>query len=56
MYSGVSVHSFLKFITVQQLSEEGLRKIGPTVETLTELETLEGHKRAVRVRMEELED
>ena len=54
MYSGVSVESFFKFITVQQLTEDGLRKIGPTVETLAELEGLEAHKRAVSLRLEKL--
>jgi len=52
MYSGVSVESFCKYITMQQLSEEGLRKLGPTVETLAELEELEAHKRAVTIRLE----
>lgn len=54
MYSGVSVDSFLKFITVQQLSEEGLKKIGSTIETLAELEELEAHKRAVSIRLQKL--
>jgi histidinol dehydrogenase len=51
MYSGVSVDSFMKFITVQQLSKKGLKNLGPTVETLAELEELEGHKRAVSIRL-----
>lgn len=54
MYSGVSVDSFFKFITMQELSEEGLQNIGPTVETLAVLEGLEGHKRAVSMRLEAL--
>lgn len=52
MYSGVSVDSFCKFITMQQLSEEGLKAIAPSVETLAELEELEGHRRAVEIRLE----
>lgn len=56
MYSGVSVDSFLKFITVQQLSEEGLKKVGSTVETLAELEELEAHKRAVSIRLQKLNE
>ena len=56
MYSGVSVDSFLKFITVQQLSKEGLRNIGPTVEKLAELEKLKGHKRAVSIRLQKLKE
>jgi len=53
MYSGVSVESFCKFITMQQLSQKGLKAIGPAVETLAELEELEGHKRAVSIRLRE---
>lgn len=56
MYSGVSVDSFLKFITVQQLSIEGLRNIGPTVEKLAELEKLKGHKRAVSIRLAKMKN
>lgn len=52
MYSGVSAESFCKFITMQQLSEEGLRELSPAVETLAELEELEAHKRAVTIRLE----
>lgn len=54
MYSGVSLHSFLKFITVQELTEDGLKQIGPTVETLAELEELDAHKRAVSLRLNDL--
>lgn len=56
VYSGVSVDSFLKFITVQQLSKEGLKKLGPTIETLAELEKLEGHKRAVSIRLQKIKN
>ncbi len=54
MYSGVSVDSFMKFVTVQQLSEEGLKTIAPTVNRLAELEELEAHKRAVTIRLDKL--
>lgn len=50
-YSGVSVDSFVKKITFQHITAEGLRHIGPTVETLAELEGLEAHKNAVSVRL-----
>lgn len=50
-YSGVSVDSFIKKITFQQITEEGLRNIGPTVEILAELEGLQAHKHAVSVRL-----
>ena len=49
-YSGVSVDSFLKKITFQRLSEEGLKNIGTTVIEMAEGEGLKGHANAVRVR------
>ncbi|GAU12501.1 hypothetical protein TSUD_377520 [Trifolium subterraneum] len=55
MYSGVSLDSFLKYITVQSLTEEGLRKLGPYVETMAEVEGLEAHKRAVTLRLQDIE-
>lgn len=51
MYSGVSVDSFIKQITLQQISREGLRNIGPTVEKLAEMEGLQAHKNAVSLRL-----
>lgn len=55
MYSGVSLDSFLKYMTVQILTEEGLRKLGPYVATMAEIEGLEAHKRAVTLRLEDIE-
>ncbi|XP_073011150.1 histidinol dehydrogenase, chloroplastic isoform X1 [Typha latifolia] len=55
MYSGVSLSSFLKYITVQSLSEEGLRRLGPYVAKMAEVEGLEAHKRAVTLRLQEIE-
>lgn len=55
MYSGVSVDSFCKFITMQQLSEKGLQSLAPAVEKLAKLEKLEAHQRAVSIRREQLE-
>ncbi|WP_313367386.1 histidinol dehydrogenase [Sphingobacterium mizutaii] len=49
-YSGVSVDSFVKKITFQHISEEGLQQIGSTVEVLAELEGLHAHKNAVSIR------
>lgn len=51
MYSGVSLQSFQKFITMQKISEEGIRNLGPTVETLAEIEGLQAHKNAVSLRL-----
>ena len=53
-YSGLSVDSFIKRITVQQLSQDGLRDIGPVVETLAACEGLDAHKGAVSVRLRSL--
>jgi histidinol dehydrogenase len=53
-YSGVSLDSFLKKITFQQLTEEGLRQIGPAVEAMAEAEGLQAHKQAVTVRLAEV--
>ncbi|NBC67286.1 MAG: histidinol dehydrogenase [Bacteroidetes bacterium] len=54
MYSGVSLNSFQKFITMQKISESGLRDLGPTVETLAKLEGLDAHKQAVSLRLRKL--
>ncbi len=53
-YSGVSLDSFVKKITVQHITPEGLQQVGPLVETLAETETLEAHKRAVSIRLSAL--
>ncbi|MFA6249110.1 MAG: histidinol dehydrogenase [Mucilaginibacter sp.] len=50
-YSGVSVDSFVKKITFQYLTEEGIQNIGPSVEILAEMEGLHAHRNAVSVRM-----
>lgn len=53
-YAGVSLESFVKYITFQKLSKEGLKALGPVVEQMAEAEELVGHKMAVRVRLEDL--
>jgi histidinol dehydrogenase len=53
-YSGVSVDSFVKKITVQHITEEGIKNIGPTVEAMAEAESLDAHKRAVTIRLKSL--
>jgi histidinol dehydrogenase len=50
-YSGVSVDSFVKKITFQYITPEGIKKIGPAVELLAEMEGLHAHRNAVSVRM-----
>lgn len=52
-YSGVSVDSFVKKITYQKLSKDGLQQIGKAVETMAEAEGLRAHAEAVRKRMQE---
>jgi histidinol dehydrogenase len=51
MYSGVSLDSFIKKITYQQLTKEGLATIGETVMTMAAAEGLEAHKNAVAIRL-----
>ncbi len=50
-YSGVSLDSFLKKMTYQKISPEGLKNIGPTVEIMAANELLEAHKNAVTIRL-----
>ena len=52
-YSGVSVDSFVKKITFQHITPEGIKNIGPSVEILAELEGLHAHKNAVSLRMKD---
>lgn len=49
-YSGVSLESFLKYITFQKITKEGIQVLGPVVEIMAEAEQLSGHAEAIRVR------
>ncbi len=53
-YAGVSLESFQKYITYQQLSETGIRNLGPVVMLMAEAEALIGHKMAVSIRLQNL--
>ena len=53
-YSGLSLEDFQKRITVQELSQQGLRGLGPTARVLAELEGLDAHAAAVSLRLEAL--
>lgn len=53
-YSGVSLESFQKVITFQSLTQDGLKKLGPVVETMAEAEDLIGHKQSISVRLKQL--
>lgn len=55
-YSGVTLESFIKYISIQRLSKKGLRNLGPTVERLANMEELEAHRRAVSLRLEAMND
>ena len=50
-WSGVSVDTFVRKITFQQLSKEGLQRIGKTVEVMAEAEGLQAHRNAVTIRL-----
>lgn len=52
-YSGVSLDSFVKKISFQKLSNDGLKKIGKAVELMAEAEGLTAHKNAVTLRMKQ---
>lgn len=51
MYSGVSLDTFQKKMTVQELSREGLERLGPAVAKMAEVEGLDAHRRAVTLRL-----
>ena len=53
-YSGVTLESFIKYVSIQKLTKQGLKRLGPVVERLAEMEGLEAHKRAVSLRLEAL--
>lgn len=51
-YSGVTLESFITYVSIQKLTRAGLEALGPTVERLATLEGLEAHRRAVSLRLE----
>ncbi len=53
-YSGVSLDSFVKKITFQKLTAEGIKNLGGTIECLAEAENLQAHKNAISVRLESI--
>jgi histidinol dehydrogenase len=53
-YSGVSLDSFVKKITFQQLSKDGIKNIGNAVELMAAAEGLDAHKNAVSIRLKSL--
>ena len=51
MYSGVSLDSFIKYMTVQELTKEGLDALGPSVARMAAVEGLDAHRLAVTLRL-----
>ncbi len=50
-YSGVSLDSYIKKVTFQHITKEGIQNIGPAVEVMAEAEELQAHKNAVTLRL-----
>ncbi len=55
-YSGVSLDSYVKKITFQEISKEGIQSIGPAIEIMAAAEQLEAHKNAVSVRLKSIKN
>jgi histidinol dehydrogenase len=55
-YSGVSLDSFVKKITFQKLTEQGIQTLGPAIEIMAAAEGLDAHKNAVSIRLEAINE
>lgn len=55
-FSGVNMDAYLKKITYQKISKDGIKNIGKSIELMAEAEQLQGHKNAVTVRLNSLND
>lgn len=55
-YSGVNLDSFMKKITFQEITKEGLKIIGPVIEKMAAAEALEAHKNAVTLRLKTIKE
>jgi histidinol dehydrogenase len=53
-YSGVSMDSYFKKITFQEVTKKGLKNIGPIVETLAKAEQLQAHKNSITIRLKKM--
>ena len=53
-YSGVNLDSFIRKVTFQELTAQGIQNIGPAIETMAAAEQLDGHRNAVTVRLKEV--
>lgn len=55
-YSGVNLDSFMKSMTFQKISKQGIQEIGNAIELMAEAEGLQAHKNAVTLRLNSLDD
>lgn len=55
-YSGVSLDSFIRKVTFQQITADGIKHLGQTIITMAEAEGLDAHAEAVRIRIKSLKD
>ncbi|MGY5850846.1 histidinol dehydrogenase [Salegentibacter sp. F14] len=55
-YSGVNLDSFMKAMTFQRISPEGIKNIGPAIALMAQAEGLQAHKNAVSLRLNNLKD
>jgi histidinol dehydrogenase len=55
-YSGLSTESFMKKITFQEISSEGMKNLGPIVEIMADAESLSGHRNAVTFRLKKIKN
>ncbi|HAH26285.1 MAG TPA: histidinol dehydrogenase, partial [Prolixibacteraceae bacterium] len=53
-FSGVNLDSYLKKITFQEITQEGIQNLGPIIETMAAAELLDAHKNAVTLRLKEI--
>jgi len=53
-FSGVSLDSFVKKVTFQEINQDGLQKIGPAIEAMAAAEQLDAHKNAVSLRLKKI--
>jgi len=54
-YAGVSLDSFIRKVTFQKITKEGLQTIGPVIETMAAAEMLDAHKNAVSIRLKAID-
>jgi histidinol dehydrogenase len=53
-YNGVNLDSFIRKVTFQEITADGLRTLGPTIEAMADAELLDAHRNAVRVRLSQI--